>query len=322
MILLITNTTDVTVDFIVRSLRTRGVPFYRLNTDYIGVDTQFCFDFRRHRYIVIDRSLNVEVDLSTVHSVYFRRPEIKVDSTWLSGVEKTFIHNEIVFFLEGLYKILDKAFWLNKVYDIRQAENKLYQLVVAEEVGLMVPCSLVTNIPEHAQEFYDGLGGQAIIKPIKSGLMATDQDGGNSVIFTSQVKLDSDNIERIAPCPTYMQELLVKKADIRVTVVGKEVFAACIHSQSQDESKVDWRKSSEPLEHSRIELPADVQEMCIRLMRRLALNFGALDFVLDAEGNYIFLEINPNGQWAWIENQLKYPISNAITDLLVEKSLA
>lgn len=318
MVLLLTNTTDITVDFIVRSLRNRGVPFYRLNTDDIGVNTLFRFDFRQHRFILVDQSLDIEIDLLAVRSVYFRRPEVRVDPTELSGAEMTFIHQELRFFLEGLYKILDKAFWLNRVLDIRQAENKLYQLLVAEELGLTVPTSLVTNIPSVAQEFYDGLDGEVILKPIKSGHLAGGQGSESAVIFTSKVRLGPDNIERIAPCPTYLQQLLVKAADIRVTVVGERVFAARIDSQIGEESMVDWRRSPDPLEHARIELPAPIRDRCLQLTRRLSLNFGAIDFVLDTQGNYIFLEINPNGQWAWIENQLNYPISDAITNLLVE----
>ncbi|MNZ28723.1 hypothetical protein D3C78_459550 [compost metagenome] len=51
-------------------------------------------------------------------------------------------------------------------------------------------------------------------------------------------------------------------------------------------------------------------------MRRLNLRYGAIDFVCDPQGNLWFLEINPNGQWAWIENLTGYPIAEAIVDEL------
>lgn len=66
----------------------------------------------------------------------------------------------------------------------------------------------------------------------------------------------------------------------------------------------------------KIKLPDAILNQCISLLKILNLRFGAIDFILDKNGNYIFLEINPNGQWAWIEKQTGYKISNEITNLL------
>ena len=315
-ILLITNTTDVTTDFIVKALRTRGVTFYRLNTDEIGRSIQLCFDFANRKFTLVDRAQGIELDLLLIKSVYFRRPEVRIDTQDLTAAEANFIHGKMTFVLEGLYKILDKAFWLNKLYSIRHAENKIYQLLVAEEEGFVIPRSLVTNIPKIASGFYEDTQQCTIIKPIKSGLLEAETEEG--VIFTSKIDLVDENIQRVGPCPVYLQQMISKQADVRITVVGNNVFGACIHSQDRESSSVDWRKAEEPLPHSSIELPAELIENCLKLTRRLSLNFGAIDFILDKNGEYIFLEINPNGQWAWIEKQLNYPISDAITDLLIE----
>jgi len=80
-------------------------------------------------------------------------------------------------------------------------------------------------------------------------------------------------------------------------------------------------KSIEPLPHSKIIIPKKIEKQCISLVKKLGLNFGAIDFVLDENNEFIFLEINPNGQWAWIETQLNYPISETITNLLIEKEI-
>lgn len=315
-ILLITNTTDVTTDFIVKDLRSRGIPFYRLNTDEIGISTQLYFDFANREFMLVDRVQRIELDLLLIRSVYFRRPELRMDLQGLTGAEANFIRGEMTFVLEGLYKILDKAYWLNKLYSIRHAENKIYQLLIAEEEGLVIPRSLVTNIPEIASGFYKATHRSTIIKPIKSGLLEAETEEG--VIFTSKVDLTDENVQRVGSCPVYLQQMISKQGDVRVTVVGDKVFAACIHSQNHESSIVDWRKTEELLPHSSIVLPDELSKKCLNLTRRLSLNFGAIDFILDKNGEYIFLEINPNGQWAWIEKQLNYPISNAITNLLIE----
>ena len=99
-------------------------------------------------------------------------------------------------------------------------------------------------------------------------------------------------------------------------MVGRKSFAVVIDSQKNNETVVDWRKGEFPLEHTKIELPDKILKQCITLLEKLNLRFGAIDFILDAKERFVFLEINPNGQWAWIEKQTGYDISNEIVNLL------
>ncbi|MNY38950.1 RimK-like ATP-grasp domain protein [compost metagenome] len=104
---------------------------------------------------------------------------------------------------------------------------------------------------------------------------------------------------------------------MRVTVVGDRVFSAAIHSQADEDSTVDWRRGdSVNLRHEVISLPEPVAMRCVELVRRLGLRYGAIDLVEDPEGRFWFLECNPNGQWAWIENRTGLPIAAAIVDQL------
>lgn len=317
-ILLITNKSDITTDFIVKKLREKEQPFYRLNTEEIGISVKICFNIHANKYTLVDKHLNCEINLLNIKSVYFRRPEINNHISNLTLAETNFIKSELLFCLEGLYKILNKAFWINTVNAIRNAENKIFQLQLALEIGFNVPQSIITNDPEKAFNFYNENKNHCIIKPIKSGLVEGDQEEG--VIFTSEIQLERNNIVRIESSPVYLQSLIEKKGDIRVTIVRDKIFAAFIHSQDLAESQIDWRKARIPLKHSKIELPIDLANNCFILTKKLSLNFAAIDLVLDKENNYFFLEINPNGQWAWIERQLNYTISDEITNLLVENS--
>ena len=104
-----------------------------------------------------------------------------------------------------------------------------------------------------------------------------------------------------------------KSSDIRVTVVGDEVFAAEILSQNRESSRVDWRATDDRnLEHRVHELPSTLIRRCRRLVSHLGISFGAIDFALKKDGTYVFFEINPNGEWLWIEDLLKMPISDRI----------
>jgi glutathione synthase/RimK-type ligase-like ATP-grasp enzyme len=109
-----------------------------------------------------------------------------------------------------------------------------------------------------------------------------------------------------------------KRFELRVTVVGEQVFAAEIHSQQTNRTRVDWRRydlSHTPhLPHA---LPEHVQVKCVELVRRLGLCYGAIDLILTPDGRYVFLEINPSGQYMWIEERTGLPISEAVANLLV-----
>lgn len=115
-----------------------------------------------------------------------------------------------------------------------------------------------------------------------------------------------------------MQEYISKRVELRVTVVGSRVFAAEIHSQVNSSTKHDWRRYDlDRTPHMRHPLPPSVEACCVQLVQTLRLNFGAIDMIVTPSGEYVFLEINGNGQWGWIEDLTGLPIADAIVELLV-----
>jgi glutathione synthase/RimK-type ligase-like ATP-grasp enzyme len=128
-------------------------------------------------------------------------------------------------------------------------------------------------------------------------------------------------IDSLQIAPVIYQELIPKRFDVRVTIVGNRVFAAAIHSQEVDSARIDWRRTNtEHLPHSVHRLPTTIEAKILDFMDRLKLRYGALDFVLTPSDEYVFLEVNPNGQWVWLEDLLKLPISKSIAIWLDEHS--
>lgn len=313
-VLIITNKSDLTSDFIVKRMRERGISFYRFNTEEISKSCFLTFDFQRNIFMLSDTILCQQFNLKEFTSVYFRRPELpKIIADEISSGEVQFLNNEYYYTLEGLYKILKELYWVSPIYAIREAENKIYQLELAKSIGFFIPDSIVTNIYSDSLEFYNRNDTNCIVKPIKSGIIA-DKDVPK-VVFTNQLK-EIPRKEQIEFSPNFFQAHIKKQYDVRVTMVGKKAFAVLIDSQNNADTLVDWRRGEYSLKHSKIELPNEVLEQCISLLKTLNLRFGAIDFILDENGNFIFLEINPNGQWAWIEKQTGYEISNEIVNLL------
>lgn len=314
-ILVITNKNDITSDFIIKRLKERKIDFYRFNTEELSKSCFVTLDFQRNRFLLIDKILHKEYNLKEFTSVYFRRPEIpKISFENLSDGEIQFIKNEFLYTFEGIYKILKDSYWVSPIYAIREAENKIYQIELAKSIGLKIPNSIITNSFSDVLGFYDTNNASCIIKPIKSGLI--EDENKAKVVFTNLLKDRPTLKEQIEFVPNYLQSHIEKKYDVRVIAVGEKVFATLIHSQGNHETQVDWRRGENILQHSKYELPNDIKEKCVELLKLLNLRFGAIDFILDTNQDLVFLEINPNGQWAWIEKQTGHEISNEIVNLL------
>lgn len=320
MILILTNKDDITVDFIIRELVNQNIQYYRLNTEDIPNDIDINFNVDKGKFLLHDKNKNIDINLQDIEAVYFRRAEINKFNyvTNISEQERNYLRSEMAFVLEGIYKVLRNKFWLNNIYNIRDAENKIYQLQLAQEVGFEIPASTISNQFFSVNQFVNKCNRDCIIKPIKTGNM---KDITNpKVIFTS--KLDStmqDNIDRVEAFPLFIQKNIHKRYDLRCIVVDDEVFVAEIDSQNDRDSLIDWRRAKSYLEHREHLLPLQIKSMCIQMTKKLKLNYSAIDLILDENGNYIFLECNPNGQWAWLEKRLNFPISKKIVRILMEK---
>ena len=292
MILIITNKDDITSDYIVNKLNKNSIKYYRFNTEDFPHKVYFSFNFFKNKFEIIDSIKKIIIDISDVKSVYYRRPEYsRLRIKGLNEGEKSFLFNELVYTFEGLYKLLDSKYWLNRLFAIRQAENKIYQLILATKIGFKIPDSIITNSKNEAINFISDNLNNCVIKPIKTGFL--NNPDKSQIIYTSKFKENYlKDINRVRIFPTFFQEKIDKNADIRVTIVGKKVFSAKIESQEFADTEIDWRKGeSTHLKYKTIQLPNDIKEKCLGLNKILNLNFSAIDFILNKYNDFIFLEI-------------------------------
>ena len=319
MILIVSNRTDVTADFVVRELTRRGVEFARLNTDEfpqhgLGRIT-FPGGIREAsiRWVNRDRTL----EWRDVTAVWYRRPVAPVPDEAITdpGIRK-FVVDECYDFLRGLWYSLDCA-WVSHPDAIRRAEHKIVQLHAATKCGFKVPETLVSNAPDEVKAFVDRLAGQVVVKPVYAGFVQAQ--GAPRFVYTTQPSRDElSHLDEVCLSPCIFQERILKTADVRVTVVGERVFATRIETDALPPNVPDWRAADvEQLVHTSYTLPSHIAASCAALTRILGLKFGAIDLSLDDEGEHVFFEINANGQWAWIETATGARISEAIADLLL-----
>lgn len=313
--LIVTNKRDLTSDFIVRELRKRGLAFHRLNTEDVA---QLSLTQRLGEATTL-RIGNTRIKLEAVRAAYFRRPlPPEVDGSGLSQSSVIYIREEWSYLLRSLYLELGEK-WFNHPNNIILAEDKPRQLRLAQEVGFSVPETVITNELNSVERLF--ADGDVIAKPMKQSLLE-DPSGPGSVIYTTTIRsIDDIDPYNLRVAPVIFQRRIDKRFDLRVTVVEARVFAVSINSQKFEKTKTDWRHSSvAELEHEVIDLPEKVAKQCVEIVRRLKLRYGAIDLVLDASGVFWFLECNPNGQWAWIENRTGLPIAAAIVTAMEKMS--
>lgn len=316
MLLLVTNRRDITMDYVVAELRRRGEPYMRLNTELLP---QALCTMAGHPRDAWSISLGDEtIQGAQISAAYFRRPGAPAVSDHVADEgERAYVEAEWSSFLKSLYSRLEGR-WLNSPTNIFIAEDKPMQLLLAREIGFCVPQAVITNDIVSARGIT--ATGQAIGKPLRQAVLTGETE---RVIFTTRLgQIEDNQADAIALTPFIVQTEVLKQYDVRVTVVGKRVLATAIWSQENAETETDWRQGSRPdLRHEKIVLPDLVQRQCVELVARLGLRYGAIDLICDRSGKLWFLEINPNGQWAWIENLTGYPIASAIVDELTGKTV-
>ena len=311
MILIVTERADLTADWLVVELERRGAAFCRFNTE--DYPTRVGIEWRVGGSVLTFE--NFSLALADAESVWYRRP---VPPTLPDNGDRQAAEwaiGEANAALLGVWRSHD-ARWVNHPDKNKLAEAKQEQLQRASKVGLSIPDSVVTNRPDVVREF---LGRRAAIcKPIWSGRIG--RGVSERLFFTSLVDLSAAQLELMGPEPYFFQELVPKEYDVRVTVIGDQVFAARIDSQDSQDAKIDWRRSRPgALAHSVEDLPPALAQSCLDLCRSYGLQFGAIDLARRPDGGYTFFEINPNGQWAWVEQRTGLPLRAALADLLIRE---
>lgn len=201
---------------------------------------------------------------------------------------------------------------------VRFASNKQVQLDLAREVGLDTPRTLTTNDADAARAFAAACPGGVIAKMLSS--FAVYREGEEHVVFTNALGAeDLADMRGLSLCPMTFQEKIPKARELRVTVVGERVFSASVDSQAAPGAEIDWRRQGIELIDTwrKDALPPDVEAGVLRLMDRLGLNYGAIDILRTPDGRHVFLEVNPSGEFFWLERTPGLPISEALAEVLL-----
>jgi hypothetical protein len=257
-------------------------------------------------------------DLSSLHAVYYRRvaygrglPADLDDQLRAASVK------EIRATVEGMLGALP-VFQLDPLWTVRRAGSKQLQARLARDAGLDIPRTLTTNVPAAVRAFAETCRSGMVAKMLST--FAVHRDGTEQVVFTTDVAPgDLDQLDGLALCPTTFQERIAKKLEYRVTVVGNQVFSSAVDSQISAKSEVDWRRDGATLrEHWRpTPLPQAVEERLLAVMDGLGLQYGAADLIQTPDDRFVFLEVNPVGEYFWLDAQHGGAISRTLAEVLI-----
>lgn len=258
-----------------------------------------------------------DTKIGKVRSVWRRKPlviervQLKVPASHLEYAYTSIKSHHV-----DIFSLFEDAFWVSDNFAIKRASSKPYQLKIAARLGFNIPDTLATSSPAAAAAFI-GAHPVTIVKSM-AAVFPVINGGGSFFPATKIMQGQHANLQGLSLAPAIFQQAVDAQADVRVTVVGNHVFAAIIEDSGDDSQVRDWRMghSNNKNHFNEYELPARLKKLCVELVGELGLVYGAIDLVIDKKGKAWFLEINPNGQWAFIEEETALPIGKAIARLL------
>jgi glutathione synthase/RimK-type ligase-like ATP-grasp enzyme len=305
MLLIITSERDFAADFLIVELVKRGLPYFRLNAeDIASADFLFSMDGREtlSEIAVGPRKLV----LSDVTAVWYRRAiHPNPTDTGLSPYERRFVAGELRHLVTALV-LGARGVWVSPIDKVAIAEHKVYQLQTARVAGFVLPRTIVSRDASKLRDFASGNKIGTICKPIFHGLFFDGKSRFSA--YTRRIHPDDLDDESVSVCPVLLQEEIPRDADIRATLIGPHCFVAEITS---DERIIDWRDLKFDVRYAISHLSEDVQKKCRNILNRLGLLYGAFDFIRTPGGELVFLEVNPTGEWAWLEDKLGFPMRDA-----------
>jgi glutathione synthase/RimK-type ligase-like ATP-grasp enzyme len=308
-VLILSSRMDFSCDYVVGQLRSLGRTYLRLNTEDLPSCDVSLDPLRRELSCTI-KNTNFLVTADTLRSVWFRRSVYLRDSgaSVPSRADQQIARMQWAAFVRGMI-VFDKAKWFNHPGATYVAEQKPLQLSVAKEIGFLVPQTIITN---DSAKVCSITADRLAVKGVDT--VIAHESGDEVFAFTSILAKHEVGTESLQPFPATVQEAVHPKVDIRVTVIEGSVFAASI-TRDGGEIAGDWRSDKSNLCYSSFSLPPDVERLCLKLVDRLGLRFGAIDLVQRSD-DYFFLEINPTGEWAWLVDATGMKIDEAIAHAL------
>ena len=214
------------------------------------------------------------------------------------------------------YQVALDALWINNPQRTFEAENRLNQLRLAQKIGFSIPETLITNEMEAAKKFFKRFGKSTIFKVLHHHEIYLNQRSFR--FLTNNIKTSHiSKFDELTYAPVIFQRKIKNSSEIRVTIVNDKIFSSRISTTQEKHNFSDLHKIKEnDLIFSEISIGKKMEKLCINLNRKLGLLVSSIDFVEGKNGELFFLEINPIGDWNWIEKHTNLPVTKSVFDFV------
>lgn len=319
-ILIVTHSADNTsTQIVINHIIEADGEAIRFDVDRYPLETSLTTSFQNNRWRILLDTGSAVHNLEDVTAVWYRRSfnlgkglQTVIDQEYLRATIEE-VKRTLMGMLEGL-----NCFHMARHSVYRRLDSKEEQLKVAVRNGLLIPDTCISNKPEQVHAFIQKQERGVITKMQSS--FAIYREAEEHVVFTNAVTVDHlQELNTLRYCPMVFQQQVEKKLELRVTIVGREIFAFSIDSQKVANAQVDWRKEGVNMvnDWQPYTLPDEIQTKLLSFMDDYGLNYGAIDLILSPDDQYYFLEVNAAGEFFWLDRLCNHAISRQIAAVLM-----
>jgi len=326
LILIFSQERDLSTNQVIEWIQFFGKKFIRINSSARLVD--FTLEISD---LSVDFSLNFQqangkitkVVWSAIEYCWFRRGGIFKDLKL--NIEKSKIRTELEKNLKWDYDTIVEFIWhlirskpsLGNYFD-ENRNNKLINLHLASTSGFKIPHTIVSTNKSSVLNFIKKYSNETITKTLKYPISVNDGNQKISGSLTKKLSEENLNIYEELVAPSFMQEMINKKYELRIFFLFETLFSMLIYSQNDPQTKLDFRNynRSKPNRFVPYKLPENIKMNVLKFIRSSGLNTGSIDIICSDKNEYIFLEVNPSGQFSFVSFHCNYKIEKEIAKIL------
>lgn len=322
MVLCISHSGDFyTIDLVMEHLRKLGKNPVRLNTDTFTDEIRFDYRIEHAAPVLCIHTKDRSFSVDEIEAVWYRK---MWDLNVPKELDQQFIpifHQEYHTMRTILFNALRHVPWINPIItDHAIGNDKLQQLHVASACGLAIPETIFTNDCLKVNTFFHEVCNGNMIAKLH-GSLSRSMNGDTPFFPTTRIaEEDLEQLETLVYCPMIFQRMINKAYELRIVYVDGCFFTGKINAGHSQKGSTDWRVANDIVfTWEKYTLPNPIEEALTSMMGRFGLTFGAIDMIRDTNGTYVFLEINPQGEWGMLQRDLGYPIAETIAEKLVSR---
>lgn len=321
MVLILSDETDHSTAEVIRWLNFNKKDFIRINRHDLFNKVRIKLNSNGGEIIIDGKK---RVDLNDITAYWFRRGQVKfgyedmpADTEGVHNAEliEIFRNKELKILEDYLHTRLDEVRSISSFFT--RGLNKLNVLQTAQRLGIEIPETIVTSEKNELVAFYEE-HQQIITKAISEIPTFQIYDDPTILILTEMIK--PETIEKLPDSffPSLFQKRIEKKYELRIFYLDGKFSTMAIFSQQDAKTAIDFRNYNYKYPNRTVsfKLPQVIEQKLDRLMKKLSLNCGSIDMIVSTKNEFVFLEINPIGQFGMTSRPCNYNLEKDIADFL------